>query len=69
MSQKQTCIPSCTAFLQFTHLCFQNTYGAAIGTLEQVSKVVDSLYAKVRSCIACTVVCAYECIIQTIKIA
>lgn len=26
----------------------QNTYGAAIGTLEQVGKVVDSLYAKVR---------------------
>lgn len=26
----------------------QNTYGAAIETLEQVGKVVDSLYAKVR---------------------
>ena len=26
---------------------FQNTYGAAIETLEQVGKVVDSLYAKV----------------------
>jgi 26S proteasome regulatory subunit N6 len=25
----------------------QNTYGAAIDTLEQVAKVVDSLYAKV----------------------
>jgi len=25
----------------------QNTYGAAIETLEQVGKVVDSLYAKV----------------------
>ena len=28
----------------------QNTYGAAIETLEQVGKVVDSLYAKVRAC-------------------
>ena len=27
---------------------FQRTYGAAIDTLEQVGKVVDSLYAKVR---------------------
>lgn len=27
----------------------QNTYGAAIETLEQVGKVVDSLYAKVRN--------------------
>ena len=27
----------------------QNTYGAAIDTLEQVGKVVDSLYAKVCS--------------------
>jgi len=26
----------------------QNTYGAAIETLEQAGKVVDSLYAKVR---------------------
>lgn len=26
----------------------QNTYGAAIETLEQVGKVVDSLYAKVK---------------------
>lgn len=26
---------------------FQNTYGAAIETLEQVGKVVQSLYAKV----------------------
>ena len=26
----------------------QRTYGAAIDTLEQVGKVVDSLYAKVR---------------------
>ena len=26
----------------------QNTYGAAIETLEQIGKVVDSLYAKVR---------------------
>jgi hypothetical protein len=29
---------------------FQNTYGAAIQTLEQVGKVVESLYAKVRLC-------------------
>ena len=29
-------------------LGIQNTYGAAIDTLEQVGKVVDSLYAKVR---------------------
>lgn len=28
--------------------CAQNTYSAAIETLEQVGKVVDSLYAKVR---------------------
>ena len=27
----------------------QSTYGAAIKTLEQVGKVVDSLYAKVKS--------------------
>jgi 26S proteasome regulatory subunit N6 len=31
-----------------SYLFFQNTYGQAIGTLEHVSKVVDSLYAKVR---------------------
>lgn len=30
----------------FDELEADNTYGAAIGTLEQVSKVVDSLYAK-----------------------
>lgn len=30
----------------FDELKADNTYGAAIGTLEQVSKVVDSLYAK-----------------------
>ena len=29
-------------------LCPQNTYGAAIQTLEQVGKVVESLYAKVN---------------------
>ena len=34
---------SLTLFLSFS----QNTYGAAIETLEQVGKVVDSLYAKV----------------------
>jgi 26S proteasome subunit RPN6 C-terminal helix domain len=28
---------------------FQNTYGAVIDTLEQVGKVADSLYAKVRA--------------------
>lgn len=27
---------------------FKNTYGAAIDTLQQVGKVVQSLYAKVR---------------------
>ena len=31
-----------------THVDCQDTYGAAIETLEEVSKVVDSLYAKVR---------------------
>lgn len=34
--------------------CIQDTYGAAIDTLGQVSKVVDSLYAKVgniRQCV------------------
>ncbi|KAG1843332.1 hypothetical protein DFJ58DRAFT_38658 [Suillus subalutaceus] len=30
----------------FDELEADNTYGAAIGTLEQVSKVIDSLYAK-----------------------
>jgi 26S proteasome regulatory subunit N6 len=31
----------------FACSCCQDTYGAAIETLEEVSKVVDSLYAKV----------------------
>jgi 26S proteasome regulatory subunit N6 len=34
-------------FLIRACLCPQNTYGAAIQTLEQVGKVVKSLYAKV----------------------
>ncbi|KAG1854667.1 hypothetical protein C8R48DRAFT_749478 [Suillus tomentosus] len=33
----------------FDELEADNTYGAAIGTLEQVSKVIDSLYAKILS--------------------
>jgi 26S proteasome subunit RPN6 C-terminal helix domain len=28
---------------------WQDTYGAGIETLEEVSKIVDSLYAKVRT--------------------
>lgn len=35
-------------FTEFSYIIAQNTYGAAIQTLEQVGKVVDSLYAKVR---------------------
>ena len=31
----------------FSYFYLQNTYGAAIQTLEQVGKVVESLYAKV----------------------
>jgi 26S proteasome regulatory subunit N6 len=40
----------CTVLLSALTDCVlsQNTYGAAIDTLEQVGKVVDSLYAKVR---------------------
>lgn len=34
--------------LMLKSVFFQNTYGAAIDTLEQVGKVVESLYAKVR---------------------
>ena len=37
-------------FVSFSPLTFfarQNTYGAAIGTLAEVGKVVESLYAKV----------------------
>ena len=42
---------SSRSFLVLTTSCrwCQRTYGAAIDTLEQVGKVVDSLYAKVMS--------------------
>jgi hypothetical protein len=48
---------------------FQNTYGAAIGTLEQVSKVVDSLYAKVRPSIVFGCWSMFTNVVQTVKIA
>jgi hypothetical protein len=54
-SLKQTSVPtppfSATYSLWITLWPFgiQNTYGAAIDTLQQVSKVVESLYAKVRN--------------------
>ena len=35
--------------IHIMHPIPQNSYGAAIQTLEQIGKVVDSLYAKVRS--------------------
>ena len=43
-------LPYSISYLLFELYVFgiQNTYGAAIDTLEQVGKVVDSLYAKVR---------------------
>ncbi|OJA09066.1 hypothetical protein AZE42_11076 [Rhizopogon vesiculosus] len=46
MSQKPTYVSSCTSDPIFCSSLFQNTYGVAIGTLGQVSEVVDSLYAK-----------------------
>jgi 26S proteasome regulatory subunit N6 len=56
-------IPSCS------YLFFQNTYGAAIGTLEQVSKVVDSLYAKVRPFVVSSRWSMLTNVVQTVKIA
>jgi len=51
------------------YILFQNTYGAAIGTLEQVSKVVDSLYAKVHPFLVFGCWCMLTNVIQTVKIA
>ena len=39
-------------FEMLIFLIWQNTYGSAIDTLEQVGKVVDSLYAKVRQTVS-----------------
>lgn len=50
--------------LMMLYLPVQNTYGAAIETLEQVGKVVDSLYAKVSSCL-CTRVSVLISLVST----
>ena len=48
----------------------ENTYGAAIETLEQVGKVVDSLYAKVRGrSISVWSTTDDDLALQTVKIA
>lgn len=60
------------ACVLFTNVTLtQNTYGAAIDTLEQVGKVVDSLYAKVCSntCAFVKIGCLSGVVIQSVKIA